>query len=156
MRKKYSVVEQIVGRARERGLLENTGSENALAVLAEIGGYEIATMAGVYLGGVQYHMPVVMDGAISAAAALAAVHLDERVKDILIASHESDEKSGKLVLQALGAEALVHGRMCLGEGTGAMTVFPILDMAVEVYKNMGTFAAYEIEPYVRYEDKNYK
>ena len=156
MRKKYSVVEQIVGRAREKGLLENTGSENALAVLAEIGGYEIAAMAGVYLGGVQYHMPVVMDGAISVAAALAAVHLDERVKDILIASHESDEKSGKLVLQALGAEALVHGRMCLGEGTGAMTVFPILDMAVEVYQNMGTFAAYEIEPYVRYEDKNYK
>lgn len=155
MQKKYSVVERIVDRVRKKGLPEGSGSENALAILAEIGGYEIAAMAGVYLGGMQYHMPVVMDGAISAAAALAAVHLDERVKDILIASHESDEKSGKLVLQALGLEALVRGKMCLGEGTGAMTVFPILDMAVEVYQNMGTFAAYEIEPYVRYEKVNH-
>ena len=72
------------------------------------------------------------------------------MKDILIASHESNENSGKLVLKALGTEALIHGRMCLGEGTGAMAIFPILDMALEVYRNMGTFEAYEIKPYVRY------
>jgi cobyrinic acid a,c-diamide synthase len=150
LQKKRNVIGQIIERIQKKGLYNGSGSEHALNILAEIGGYEIAAMAGVYLGGVKYHIPVVMDGAISAAAALTAVHMDERVKDILIASHESNENSGKLVLKALGTEALIHGRMCLGEGTGAMAIFPILDMALEVYRNMGTFEAYEIKPYVRY------
>ena len=151
MKRKLGVMERILDRVQKKGLMKASGSENAITVLAEIGGYEIAVMAGVYLGGVAYHIPVVMDGVISTVAALAAVQLDERVKDIIIASHESEEKTGKLILEALGVDALVHGRMCLGEGTGAMTVFPILDMAVEVYQNMGTFEAYEIEPYERYQ-----
>lgn len=151
LQKKVSVVEDVVDRVRKKGLLENLGSDNALAILAEAGGYEIAAMAGVYLGGVACHMPIVMDGAISTVAALVAMHLDQRVAGIVLASHVSEERSGKLALQALGAEAFIHGRMCLGEGTGAMTVFPLLDMAVKVYENMGTFEEYEIEAYVRYE-----
>lgn len=151
LQKKRRVVESVVDRIKKKGLAADSGSENALRILAEAGGYEIAAMAGIYLGGAAYHVPVVMDGAISTVAALAAVHLDKRVRDIIIASHVSEEQTGRLALQALGVEAPVHGRMCLGEGTGAMTIFPLLDMAVGVYQNMGTFHAYEIEPYVRYQ-----
>ncbi len=75
------------------------------------------------------------------------------VADIVFASHEPEEKAGRLALQALGVKALVYGRLCLGEGTGAMTFFPLLDMAAEVYQKMGTFTAYEIEPYVRYQEE---
>lgn len=150
LQKKYTVVERIVERVKEKGLLEGALKQNAFSILAEAGGYEIATMVGVYLGGVRYRLPVVMDGAISTVAALVAMYLDERVSDIVLASHVSEEQSGALALKALGVEALVHGRMCLGEGTGAMTLFPLLDMAVKVYESMGTFSEYDINAYVRY------
>ena len=97
------------------------------------------------------HLPVVIDGAISAVAALTAMYLDQRVKEIVFASHEPEERAGKMALKALAVKPLVHGRLCLGEGTGAITLFPLLDMAAEVYQNMGTFASYEIEPYIRYQ-----
>lgn len=150
LKKKYAVVEQVIERVREKGLLHGSLKRNALPILAQAGGYEIAAMAGVYLGGVRYRVPVVMDGAISTVAALVAMHMDERVSDFVLASHVSEERSGALALKALGVEALVHGRMCLGEGTGAMTLFPLLDMAVKVYGSMGSFAEYEIEAYQRY------
>lgn len=120
-------------------------------VLAQAGGLEIAMMAGVYLGGVQFHMPIVMDGVISSVAALTAMYLDPRVADCVIASHESREPAGRAVLEAIGVKAMIQAGMCLGEGTGAMTVFPLLDMAVRVYENMGTFTEYTIDPYVRYQ-----
>lgn len=147
LERKRNVVDSVVHRIREMGL---SGKENALEILAQAGGCEIAMMAGVFLGGVSCRIPVVIDGAISAVAALAAMYLDRRVADIVFASHEPEEKAGRLALRALGVNALVHGRLCLGEGTGAMTFFPLLDMAAEVYQKMGTFTAYEIEPYVRY------
>ncbi len=150
LERKRNVVDSVVHRVREMGL---SGKEYALELLAQAGGCEIAMMAGVFLGGVTYHLPVVIDGAISAVAALVAMYLDRRVADIVFASHEPEEKAGRLALQALGVKALVHGRLCLGEGTGAMTFFPLLDMAAEVYQKMGTFTAYEIEPYVRYQEE---
>lgn len=165
LQRKYTVVEQIIERVRGEGLLHGIENcpgcsgtslfhgdlkRNAFPILAQAGGYEIAVMAGVYLGGVRYQVPVVMDGAISTVAALVAMHLDERVADFVLASHVSEEQSGALALKALGVEALIHGRMCLGEGTGAMTVFPLLDMAVKVYGSMGSFEEYEIEAYKRY------
>ncbi|MCD7825006.1 MAG: cobyrinate a,c-diamide synthase [Clostridiaceae bacterium] len=150
LQKKYAVVERTVERLRQLGILSPPLWKQAPEILAQAGGFEIAVMAGIYLGGVRYRIPIVMDGAISTVAALAAMHLDRRVSDIVLASHVSEERSGALALQALGVEAPVHGRMCLGEGTGAMTLFPLLDMAEKVYQNMGTFAAYEIDAYERY------
>lgn len=152
LQRKRSVVKAVADRVRKKGLAD-TLEDHALEILAEAGGCEIAMMAGVFLGGAKYHLPVVIDGAISAVAALSAMYLDQRVREIVLASHEPEERAGKLALEALGIKALVHGRLCLGEGTGAMTLFPLLDMAAEVYRNMGTFTAYEIEPYVRYQEK---
>ncbi|MCM1046036.1 MAG: cobyrinate a,c-diamide synthase [Candidatus Gastranaerophilales bacterium] len=141
--KKREAVRLACERAAQKGLQE------PLELLAEAGGYEIAMMAGVFLGGVRHGIPIVADGVISAVAALAASKLDRRVPDFLLASHVSEEPAGRLVLKTLGAEAILHGRMHLGEGTGAVALFPLLDMAVRVYERMGSFADYEIEAYER-------
>ncbi len=143
--RKCRVVRQALKRIEEKGLTD------PLAILAEAGGYEIAGMAGVFLGAVKYRIPVVIDGAISSVAALAAQRMDPRAVSYMLASHQSEEVTGKLALQELGQKAILHAGMCLGEGTGAVAVFPILDMAMEVYRNMGTFTEYQIEPYTRYD-----
>lgn len=145
--RKCQVVEQAVKRVAVKHL------SDAVEILAEAGGYEIAAMVGVFLGGMECGIPVVIDGAISAVAALAAVKIDSRVSDYLLASHVSEEPVGKLALEALGLEAVLHGRMRLGEGTGAVALFPVLDMAMEVYRNMGSFTDYDIKAYERFSDK---
>lgn len=145
--RKCEVVKAIVERIKKKNITD------PMEILAEAGGYEIAGMAGIFLGGVIYRIPIVIDGAISAVAALTAERIDERVTDFVIASHESEEITGKLALKELGVEAILHGKMCLGEGTGAIAIFPILDMAMEVYKNMGTFTEYKIDPYIRFDKK---
>lgn len=142
-RKKREAVRLACERAVQKGL------KDPLELLAEAGGFEIAMMSGVFLGGVRYGIPIVADGVISAVAALAASKLDTRVPDFLLASHISEEPAGQMVLKALGAEAILHGRMHLGEGTGAVALFPLLDMAVEVYARMGSFEDYDIEAYER-------
>lgn len=125
-------------------------AETVIQVLVQAGGLEIAAMVGVFLGGVKHRVPIVIDGAISSVAALTAMGIDPRVGDFVLASHQSQETTGRLALKALGAEAILHGKMCLGEGTGAVALFPLLDMAMEVYSRMGTFTEYEITPYARY------
>lgn len=145
--RKCQIVKQAVKRVKEKNLTDS------VEILAEVGGYEIAAMAGVFLGGMECGIPVVIDGAISVVAALTAVKIDRRVSDYLLASHVSEEPVGKLALKALDLEAVLHGHMCLGEGTGAVALFPLLDMAMEVYKNMGGFTDYDIEAYERFTEK---
>ena len=122
-------------------------------LLAEGGGLEIAMMAGVFLGAVKEEIPVVLDGAISCVAALAAYRIDCRVTDYLLPSHMSGEGTGAMVLSALGLQAPVRAGMRLGEGTGALTLFPLLSMAMEVYEKMGTFTDYEIRSYERFQEE---
>lgn len=144
--KKYQAVQAAVNRVREKQF------KDPVEILAEIGGYEIAGMAGVFLGAVEEKVPVILDGAISGAAALAAVKIDARAADNMIASHVSKEAMGPMLLKALGLKAVIHGDMCLGEGSGAAAFLPMLEMAMKVYKNMGTFKEYNIGPYTRYEE----
>ncbi|MCM1567911.1 MAG: cobyrinate a,c-diamide synthase [Roseburia sp.] len=141
--RKREAVRLACERVRRRGW------KNPLELLAQAGGFELVMMSGIFLGGVAYGLPIVVDGAISAVAALAASKLDPRVPDFLLASHVSEEAAGRLALEALGIEAILRGRMHLGEGTGAMALFPLLDMAVEVYGSMGGFEDYGIEAYER-------
>lgn len=129
---------------------KNNRTETALEYLRQGGGLEIAMMTGLFLGGAISRIPVVIDGVISAAAALCAVWIDERVRGILMPSHVSAEGAGRLLLEAIGIEAIIHGRMCLGEGTGAMALIPLINMAYDVYRNMGTFDEYEIGQYERF------
>ncbi|MCM1026334.1 MAG: cobyrinate a,c-diamide synthase [Roseburia sp.] len=147
-RKEQGVSEERSGQ-KEPAERKKWGRQETLELLAEAGGFEIAMMAGVFLGGVRFGIPIVADGAISAVAALAASRLDSRTPDFLLASHVSEEAAGRLALEALGEEAILHGRMHLGEGTGAVALFPLLDMAAAIYGRMGSFEDYGIEAYER-------
>lgn len=116
-------------------------------VLAKVGGLDIAGMAGVFLGGAALRIPVVMDGFISCTAALVAQRICPAAGDYMIASHISREPAAELILKALGKEAVIHGDMCLGEGSGAVALFPFLDMGVAVYEEMSTFEDIKVEQY---------
>lgn len=131
------------------GRTDVQGTPDTKQLLAELGGLEIAGMVGVFLGARQYQIPVVLDGAITCVAALVAMRMEPEVVDYLLASHASEEASGRLALNALGLPAVIHGKLCLGEGSGAMMLFPLLDMTLSIYKNMGTFDDLSIEAYSR-------
>ena len=139
--RKVQVITQALARVQ--------GTTDAKQLLAELGGLEIAGMVGVFLGARQYQIPVVLDGAITCVAALVAMRMEPEVVDYLLASHASEEASGRLALNALGLPAVIHGKLCLGEGSGAMMLFPLLDMTLSIYKNMGTFDDLSIEAYSR-------
>ena len=120
---------------------------NPLDVLAKVGGLDIAGMTGLYLGGAACRVPVVIDGFISAVAALTAVRICPAAAAFLIPSHVSDEPATPLILDALELSPFLTCNMRLGEGTGAVMLFPLLDMTLRVYKSMSTFEEDDIEAY---------
>ncbi|MCR5008933.1 MAG: cobyrinate a,c-diamide synthase [Oribacterium sp.] len=119
--------------------------------LFQIGGMEIAVMAGMFLGGVKYEVPIVIDGIISTAAALTAYMMDERVTDYALASHVSKEKLPRKALEKMGLRAIIDAEMSLGEGSGAVLLMPILSSAVEAFNRMGTFSDIKVEAYRRFQ-----
>jgi len=120
---------------------------DALDVLAKVGGFDIAGMCGAFIGGAIHHVPVVMDGFISAVAALCAVRLCPAVRDYILPSHITAEPAGKMLMAELGFAPLLHGEMRLGEGTGAVALFPMLDLAAAVYHDAATFTDIKVEAY---------
>ena len=92
-------------------------------------------------------LPVVLDGLITGAAALVAVRICPQVRDFLLASHVSAEPAGEMVLDALGLRPAIRAGMCLGEGTGAAALFPLLDMAAAVYTQMSSFEEIQVGQY---------
>ena len=121
--------------------------KDAIDVLAKVGGFDIAGMAGMFLGGAALGVPVVIDGFISCVAALIAQRICPLAGEYMIASHVSKEPAAHLILEALGKEAVIHGEMCLGEGSGAVALFPFLDMGIAVYDSMSTFEDIHVEQY---------
>ena len=121
--------------------------QDAIDVLSKVGGFDLAGLAGLMIGGAVYRIPVILDGFITGAAALAAVAICPAVREFILASHVSAEPAGTMVLERLGLEPVIHGRMCLGEGTGAVALLPLLSMAETVYRNMSTFQEIEIKEY---------
>ena len=116
-------------------------------VLAKVGGFDLAGLAGVFLGGAAAGLPVVIDGFISLAAALLAVHIVPECAAYMIPSHQSKEPGAKLILDELHLEPGLCMDMCLGEGSGAVALLPFLDMAAEIYEHMGTFDDIHVEAY---------
>ena len=133
--------------------INHPNAEDALDVLAKVGGFDLAGLAGVYLGGAYYRLPVVIDGFISAVAALAAALLCPASREYMIASHVSKEPGTQMILDELGMSASLTCDMCLGEGTGAVAFLPVLEMALEVYQKMSTFSENNIEDYEELGDK---
>lgn len=120
---------------------------DALDVLAKVGGYDIAGLTGVFLGGAIYGVPIVIDGFISSAAALCAARMEPDTLGYMIASHRSGEPAGGMVLDALGLSPFLDCNMSLGEGSGAVAAMPLLDMGLSVYLEMSTFEEIQVEQY---------
>ncbi len=123
-----------------------TDPDNALEVLAALGGFDIAAMAGFFLGAAYKQVPVVIDGFISAVAALAASRLNPAVTDYMFASHHSAEPGFGIAMEALGLTAPLHLDMRLGEGSGCPLMFAVLDGAAAVLTKMATFTEAHIDP----------
>lgn len=136
---------------REAIALHHPDPEKPLEVLAAVGGLDIAGMTGLMLGGAIYRIPVVLDGMISVVAALLAKKIYPAVTDFLLASHMGKEPVCPLAMECLGLEPVIYGRLALGEGTGAVMLFPLLEMAYEVYKENSTFEDIHVEAYEKYE-----
>ena len=141
------------GLARKRAALRRAVAINRpdpddpLGVLAAVGGLDLAGLCGVFLGCALARVPVVVDGCISATAALAAVRLCPRAGAAMLASHLPDEPMGAPLLRALGLEPPLHAGLRLGEGTGAVSLLPLLDMALAVYHTAGSFGDIGVVPY---------
>lgn len=127
--------------------LHAPSAADPVGVLAAVGGYDIAALCGLFLGGAYYGVPVVIDGLISSVAALLAVRLCPAAADYMLASHLSAEPAARMVLEELGLAAPLTCGMALGEGTGAVALFPLLDMALAVYRNMPTFGDIAVAEY---------
>ena len=119
----------------------DTFNMNPVDVLAHVGGLDIACMVGMYLGAARYKKPMLIDGFISSVAALVACKIEPKVKDYIIATHMSEEPGMELVLEELGLKAFFNMGMRLGEGTGAVLAYPIVDCAIEIINGMKTPAA---------------
>lgn len=125
-------------------------SADVLDVLSKVGGFDICGMVGAFLGGALYHIPVIIDGFISGVAALCAVRLCPYVKDYILPSHISAEPAGQMLMNALELDPVIHANMRLGEGTGAVALMPLLDMAASVYWNAASFDDINVEAYEKW------
>lgn len=121
--------------------------KDAFDVLCKLGGFDIAGLAGLYIGAAIERIPILIDGLISSVAALIAARLVPNSKTAMLASHCSKEPVAQTILDELGLSAILYADMKLGEGTGAVCMLPLLDMALAVYHGSVSFAETGIEPY---------
>ncbi|MGL4670941.1 nicotinate-nucleotide--dimethylbenzimidazole phosphoribosyltransferase [Cetobacterium sp.] len=116
----------------------NLFNKEPLEVLRCVGGLDIACMVGLYLGASLEKKPMLIDGFISAVAALVATRIEPKVKGYIIATHMSEEPGMKVVMNALELKPFLDMQMRLGEGTGAVLAYPILKAAMNIPKVMKT------------------
>ena len=143
LNRKVDVIRRSIG-------LHHPDKEDVLDVLSKVGGLDIAGLAGVFLGGALCHIPVIIDGFISSAAALCAARLCPAAADYMMPSHKSGEPAGGMMLEALGLSPFIDCNMSLGEGSGAVAVIPLLEMGLSVYREMSTFDEIHVEQYKEY------
>lgn len=136
--RKAKVVEAAVARARM--LLGDLSQADPMDVLAQLGGLELAAIAGVYLEGAARGIPLVCDGFPVTSGVLVASRLEPGVKEYLFAGHQSMEPGHAWQLRDLGLEPIFRLGLRLGEGTGAALAFPVLRAACQILAGMKTFA----------------
>ncbi len=114
-------------------------SKNPVEVLSKFGGYEIAGLTGIYLAASDLKIPCVIDGLISGAAALVAARIQPQSRNYFFASHLSEEPGHKVILDELKLHPILHGRLRLGEASGAALALPIIQNAWKLFREMATF-----------------
>lgn len=119
--------------------LNRPDPNDAIDVLAKVGGFEIGGLAGVTLACAAYKIPVVIDGFISSASALIAVKIKSEVRDYIFAAHSSVEIGHKAILDYIGQEPILNLKMRLGEGTGAALGISIISAGVKILNEMASF-----------------
>ncbi len=132
LRRKVEVVERALA-------INRPNRADALDVVAKVGGFEIAGLAGVLLGAAARRVPVVLDGFITGAAALAAVGLCPAAQDYLLAAHLSSEPGHAYLLGYLGLRPLLDLDLRLGEGTGAVLAMSLVEASLRILREMATF-----------------
>ena len=133
VRRKVAVIEQAVTRI--------AADADPLTVLAEVGGLEIAALAGFITAGAAHHVPIVIDGVIAVAAALVATLETSDVAGYLIAGHRSTEPAAGIALDAMRLEPVIDLSLRLGEGSGAALAVPIVQASARILGEMATFDA---------------
>jgi len=132
---------KVVSQAIE---VNKPNKSDPIDVVSKVGGFDIAAMAGVFIGAAYYKVPVVIDGFISAVAALIAFRLSSKTKDYMFTSHDSKEVGFKVAINELSLSPILNLDMGLGEGSGCPLAFSIVDSACAVMNNMATFEEAEI------------
>lgn len=123
---------------------------NPLTVLETVGGLDIAGLVGVCIGGGIFHIPIVLDGVISMVAALLSERIAQGTIRYLIPSHKGKEPAVEKLMKELKLDPVIDGRMALGEGTGAVMMLSLLEMALCVYRKRTLFSDIKVEQYERY------
>lgn len=156
LERKKEIVELAVKRAKNKFNLDeflkfDFKNENSLKplqvvdILAEVGGFDICAMVGLYLGAAKNKLPVVIDGYISAVAAVAACMISPASRAYMFASHDSAEGGYKIAMDILGFEPILNLGMRLGEGSGCVLAFDIIKGALGIMQNMGTYEEAKID-----------
>lgn len=135
---KINVIEKAIA-------FHNPKQEDVIDVISKVGGLDIAAMCGVYLGCGVYRVSAVCDGFISIVAALCAARICERVKDFIFLSHSSVEPGYMAAAKELGLETPLSLHLRLGEGSGAVVMFRILEAATSMHNGMATFSEGDID-----------
>ena len=125
----------------------NTNHQSPITPLAYFGGFEMVAAIGAMLKAAEKHLVILVDGFIMTACALAAIKLYPAAKDYMIFTHCGDESGHKLMLDMVDAKPLLHLGLRLGEGTGALCAFPIVDSAVRMINEMNNFSNANITKY---------
>ncbi len=141
----FNLKKKIVRRALE---VNSPDPRDGIDVLAKVGGFDIAGLAGVFIGGAVHRVPIVIDGFISGAAALAATLIEPKVREYMLPSHGSAEPGTEVILRALNMTPYLNLGMRLGEGTGTAIAFHLFDAAMATYRGVGTFDEANFEKYV--------
>lgn len=138
--KKYGYDRDVIGFGATAGMDEfernNHISNKVFEMVMNVGGFDIAGLIGVYIGGAMNNVPIVVDGIVSASAALAADYMLPGCKQYIIGSYMGKEPASEIVFQELGISPVITADMFMGEGTGSVMLMPILDMITNVFNNL--------------------
>lgn len=123
---------------------------DAFTILRTVGGFDIAALTGICIGGAIYGIPVVLDGVITMTAGLVAEKICPGVRDYIILSHKGKEPASEMISKKLGLKPVIDSNMALGEGTGAVMMASLLEDALCVYNSAARFSEIAVDNYERF------
>jgi len=142
MKRKIDFVRSVLEHHKNNIVSEHE-PDRVRKIVAHVGGFDIAAILGAMLACVDYEKPFIIDGFITAVAAACAMHINARVKDYALPSHQSKEKGTELALAEVGITqdmVPIQAQMSMGEGTGAILMVQMLKTTQHMFVNVGTFA----------------